>query len=64
MYEALEGYGMAQCFTVREDGALRGFAAVIMSPLTHYGVKFATVESLFVARCAQRRPGTGADAGG
>lgn len=53
MYEQLEELGAAQCFAARVDGRLIGFAFVIMSPLMHYGVKFATVESLFVTKAAR-----------
>jgi GNAT superfamily N-acetyltransferase len=58
MYEVLEQRGMAQCFAAYDGEVLRGCAFVVMAELPHYGRarKFATVESLFVARAAR---GTG-----
>lgn len=51
LYAALEDAGAVQCFAAHVQGLLSGFAFVILGPAPHYGLRrFATVESLFVAR--------------
>ncbi|HEX5236149.1 MAG TPA: GNAT family N-acetyltransferase [Silvibacterium sp.] len=50
MYENLEGSGLGHCFAAYEDGALCGFALIIVSVVPHYGLSCATPESLFVSR--------------
>lgn len=52
-YAILENTGMAQCFAARHDGRLCGFAMLLSTVLPHYGIRSATVESLFVARAAR-----------
>lgn len=49
-YEGLERMGAAKCFAVITEEVLCGFAFVLIAPVPHYGRKFATVESVFVAR--------------
>ena len=53
IYEALEATGSVQAFAGYLNGVLCGFGFVILGPLPHYGRKFATVESVFVARVAR-----------
>lgn len=48
MYENLEASGLGQCFCVRRDGELIGFAMVVMAVAPHYGLSCATYESIFV----------------
>lgn len=57
-YAAMERSGIFQCFGAYEDGALAGFAAPLVYSVPHYGVRIATVESLFTA--AAHRGWTGA----
>jgi GNAT superfamily N-acetyltransferase len=53
-YLGIEGVGLAQCFSVRLDGALCGFAVLLLAPLPHYGGRLcATVESIFVSAVAR-----------
>ena len=53
MYEGMERSGFGQCFAVRQDGKLVGFAMVLICVVPHYDLCLANVESLFVARGAQ-----------
>lgn len=52
-YEALEALGAGQCFRALAHGKLCGFAFLLIGTLPHYGRRFATVESLFVAQAAR-----------
>lgn len=58
IYAKLEDAGMLQGLGVYVDGQFAGFASVLISILPHFGVKAATVESLFVGR-AYRSKGAG-----
>lgn len=49
-YAAMESGGWMQVFAVYVDGRMVGFASVLAAVLPHYGVKVATVESLFVSK--------------
>ena len=49
LYEALEKSGGYQVFGVYEDGALIGFAGVLVYVLPHYGKKIANTESIFIS---------------
>lgn len=53
MYENLEATGLGQCFSVREDGQLVGFAFVLIAVVPHYSLSLANVESLFMTRAAR-----------
>lgn len=53
LYENLEKGGFLQCYSVRRDGLLYGFAATIVGVLPHYGYKCGTVDSLYVAYMAR-----------
>lgn len=57
MYAALERVNVLAGLGVYVDGSLAGFAVLLLTVLPHYGVKVATVESLFVGK---RYRGTGA----
>lgn len=48
-YAAMERTGAFQCFGVFADGALVGFASLLVYVNPHYNKPVATVESLFVA---------------
>jgi hypothetical protein len=50
MYENIEVSGLGQCFSVRKDGQLCGFAMVITAVVPHYALSCATTESIFVSR--------------
>lgn len=50
IYEAMQELGVLHTYGVYVDSAMVGFANVISSILPHYGVKAATVESLFVSK--------------
>ncbi|WP_298069393.1 GNAT family N-acetyltransferase [uncultured Mailhella sp.] len=55
-YRALEAQGVYQLFGAWQDGRLIGFLGVILNSVPHHeGVKFASVESLFVE--PERRKG-------
>jgi GNAT superfamily N-acetyltransferase len=58
MYERMQAAGLMQAFAVYVDGAMVGFAGVLVTVLPHYGFRAATVESLFVAS-AHRSSGAG-----
>lgn len=58
IYEQIQAAGRIQGFGVYVGDSMVGFAGVLMTVLPHYGVKAATVESLFVAS-AYRRSGAG-----
>lgn len=49
-YAAMEAVGCLQVFAVYVDGRMVGFVSVLAAVLPHYGVKAATVESLFVGK--------------
>lgn len=49
-YVALEAAGMMQSFAAYDQGKLAGFANVLITIMPHYGVKLATIETMFVAR--------------
>jgi len=49
MYERMQAAGILRMFGVYVDDSMVGFASVLVSVLPHYGVRAATVESLFVA---------------
>jgi GNAT superfamily N-acetyltransferase len=59
MYEQMRLAGVMQGVAVYVDGVMAGFAGVLVTVLPHYGVRAATVESLFVAK-AYRPKGAGA----
>lgn len=59
MYAHMEHSGMMRTFGAYSDGALVGFASILLYVLPHYGRKVATVESLFVAS-SRRSTGAGA----
>lgn len=48
IYYQMEAAGVFQLFAVYADGKMVGFAGVLSTILPHYGVKAATVESLYV----------------
>ena len=50
MYAAMEDSGMLSVFGAFQWQELIGFAALLVYVLPHYGLKIATVESIFVAR--------------
>ncbi len=54
MYEAIEAAGAGKCLSVSVDGALVGFAFVLIGPLPHFQGLFATVESVFLNRQSRR----------
>lgn len=58
-YAAMEAVGLMQVFAAYSDDHMVGFASVLVAVLPHYGVKIATVESLFVSK-DQRGTGVGA----
>lgn len=57
-YSQLERAGKLQAFAAFVDGRIVGFAGVLVAVIPHYGVKAATVESLFVGK-AYRSSGAG-----
>lgn len=58
MYAQMEQSGLMVCFGAFEGDKMVGFASVLCSILPHYGVRMATMESLFVAH-DYRRSGYG-----
>jgi GNAT superfamily N-acetyltransferase len=58
IYAAMEKNGLMQCFGAPWEGAFAGFGSVLTPVLPHYGLKVATVESLFVSQ-DKRRCGLG-----
>jgi len=59
MYDAMEATGMLVCLGAFDGEALVGFATLMIAVLPHYGVRTATLESLFVAG-RSRKKGFGA----
>lgn len=53
VYANLEATGFAQCFAAYHGATLRGFALVLATVVPHFGIRSATVESLFVSRVAR-----------
>ena len=49
-YDRMEKLGMMQAFGVMDKGKMIGLSIVLNTVLPHYGVKCATVESLFVGK--------------
>jgi GNAT superfamily N-acetyltransferase len=60
IYKALEGAGLMTFFGAFEGEQLFGFASMVTTINPHYGVKLATMESLFVAD-EHRSGGSGID---
>ena len=50
MYNRMETSGLMHCFGAFDGNLLIGFAAILIYVLPHYGVKVASVESLFVSK--------------
>lgn len=49
IYAQMEAAGIARCFGVFHAESLIGFACLLTTVYPHYGVKVATLESLFVS---------------
>jgi GNAT superfamily N-acetyltransferase len=54
MYAAMEAAGVMQSFAAYMAGQLTGFANVLTPVLPHYGLRVATVETLFVAAAVRK----------
>ena len=48
-YAAMENAGLMQSFAAYDGGKLAGFANLLTPIMPHYGVKVATVETLYIA---------------
>lgn len=57
-YRRLEASGALRCMSARQDGMLIGFAFVLIAVLPHFGVKTASMESLFILK-SHRKHGAG-----
>lgn len=53
-YAMLEASGLFQAFAAVSEDQFVGFGTMLMAVLPHYGVKVATVESLFVSKTHRR----------
>lgn len=59
LYARMEEMGSLQCFGLYEGPQLAGFASVLTAIIPQYGIKGATVDSLFVMKsCREGGPGT------
>lgn len=50
LYELMEKSGLMHSFAFYDDGAMIGFATLLIHVLPHYGKRIANVESLFVSK--------------